>query len=311
MAAFCLATVAGVCVGLPLRYVVEGTSMAPGLLAGDVVRTGWLPLLDRWRRPQRLERWAISATDGVAIKRVVGLPGERLAIRDGDVVVGDETVLKGPRLLAEMGSRVASTTRQTDEPPVDRSWFASPRDVLDDEPGVSTRSQVLMPVRDAGLAAVVRVSELPPAGFVRVRARVGSRVVPWRLTTAGRHAVVAGRLDGRLVAAAWLAEQTASRDCLPDGAPQRWQVAEPWAERDADDGESPPLGITLEASESEAVLEAASLWRDVHYRTAANGLDAWSLGPDDCFLLGDHPPSSTDSRQWGAGAREPLGHQIP
>lgn len=285
--------------------------MAPGLLAGDVVRTGWLPVLDRWRRPRRFERWAIAATDGVAVKRLVGLPGERLAIRDGDLVIGDETVLKGPRLLAEMGSRVAAATGKTPEPPVDGSWFASAREVLDDEPGISARSQVLLPVRDVGIAAVVQVTELPPAGFVRVRARVGSRVVPWRLSTAGRHAVVAGRLDGRLVAAAWLVEQTTARDCLPDGAPAQWQVVEPWAESEADDGESPPLGITIESSGSVSVLEPVTLWRDGQYRPAANGLDTWSLGPDECFMLGDHPPSSTDSRQWNAIPRDRLQHRIP
>ena len=313
MVAFCLATVAAVCVGLPERYVIEGTSMAPGLLAGDVVRTSWLPLLDRWRRPRRFERWVVAATDGMAIKRLVGLPGERLAIRDGDLVIGDETVLKGPRLLAEMGSRVAAALDQADETRLSGAWFASPCEVLDHDAGVSARSQVLLPVRDVGLSAVVRVTELPPAGFVRVRVRVGSRVVPWRLTVVGRHAVVAGRLDGRLVAATWLAHEAAkpSRDCLPDRAPDRWQVAEPWAQSDADSGMSPPLGITIEAAGSVSAMETVTLWRDSHYRPAANGRDAWSLGPAECFVLGDHPPSSTESRQWDAIPCSRLRHRIP
>jgi signal peptidase I len=308
-----LAALPAVLVTLPEWYVVEGTSMAPGLLAGDVVRTGWLPVLDRWRRPQRFERWVVQATDGMAIKRVVGLPGERLAIRDGDLVIDDEPVLKGPRMLAEIGSRVAAASGHTGETPGGEAWCASPREVLDDEPAGSARSQVLLPVRDVGLAAAVRVSELPPAGFVRVRARVGSRVVPWRLTATGRHAVVAGRLDGRLVAAAWHTHEQpeVARNCLPENAPEHWQLAANWAESEADGATSPPLGITIEASERESVLEAASLWRDIHYRPAANGLDAWSLGSDECFVLGDHPPSSTDSRQWGAVARHRLQHPIP
>ena len=284
--------------------------MSPGLPPGAVVQTDWLPVLDHWRHPRRFERWALAATDGVALKRVVGLPGELLAIRDGDLAIDGETVLKGPRLLAEMGSRVAGPAAT---PAGSRAWHASPREVLDEEPGLPARSQVLIPVRDVGVAAVVRVTAVPPAGFVRVRARVGSRAVPWRLTSGGRHAVVAGRLDGRLVAAAWLMQEPVgvSRGCLPDGAPERWQVAEPWPESGADGGESPPLGVEIEATGHEAVLETVILWRDGHYRTAANGLDTWSLESEQCFVLGDHPPSSTDSRQWGPIARDRLRHRIP
>lgn len=284
--------------------------MAPGLPPGDVVQTGWLPMLDHWRHPRRFERWALAATDGVALKRIVGLRGERLEIRDGDLAIDGETVLKGPRLLAEMGSRAAGPVAPPSE---SRVWHASPREVLDDEPGLPARSHVLLPVRDVGVAAIMRVTAVPPAGFVRVRARVGSRVVPWRLTSGGSHAVVAGRLDGRLVAAAWLVKEPAgaSRGCLPDAAPERWQVAEPWAESWADGGESPPLGVEIEATGQGAVLETVTLWRDAHYRPAANGIDTWSLEPDQCFVLGDHPPSSTDSRQWGPIARDRLRHRIP
>lgn len=301
-AAAALAVVALAC--LPVRYLVEGVSMTPGLLSGDVVRSGWFPLGDRWRRPQRFERWVVAATDGRAIKRVVGLPGERLAIRDGDLVIDGRTVLKGPRLLAGMGCGVADGEAAAGSRPGDDLWSAAPREVLDDSGMERARSHVLLPVRDVGVAAVVLVRALPPVGFVRLRVRVGPRIVPWRLTATGRHALVAGRLDGQLVAAAWHlpaapAAADAGRSCLPADPPQRWQITAPWPIDRGAESTSPQLAIGCDAPPDMVVLERASLWRDVLYRPGANGGHSWSLGPDECFLLGDHPVASTDSRQWG------------
>jgi type IV secretory pathway protease TraF len=305
---------------LPVRYVVEGVSMAPGLKAGEVVWSGWFPFGDRWRRPRRFTRWTVALADGTALKRVVGLPGEQLMIGDGDLVIDGRTVLKGPRLLAEMGAPVtreesaASPGHRDDE-----RWSATPQEVLDDSGVEVVRSHVLLPVRDVGVAAVLQVMKLPPEGFVRVWVQVGSRLVPWRLTATGRHAIVAGRLDEHLVAAAWYltaAGETrdTGRSCLPAGAPPRWQVAEPWPAEANDEPTSPQLAIRCAAPPHEAALEQATLWRDVFYRPGANGGLCWSLGPDECFLLGDQPVASTDSRQWGpiplSRLRHPVVHML-
>ncbi len=84
----------------PARYEVDGLSMAPGLLPGDVVTTGWFPSLDRLRQPRRHECWILTSPDGSpAIKRVVGLPGETISIRGGDLTIGGQTVLTPPSLL--------------------------------------------------------------------------------------------------------------------------------------------------------------------------------------------------------------------
>lgn len=291
--------------------------MAPGLAAGDVVRSGWFSLGDRWRKPRRFERWAVAATDGTAIKRVVGLPGERVALQDGDLVIDDRTVLKQPRLLAELGLAVAPG----EPPPVtgrrnDERWTAAPQEVLDDVGVEAVRSHVLLPVRDVGVAVILLVRELPVEGFVRVRVQVGSHVVPWRLTATGRHAIVAGRLDGHLVAVAWElvqagASRNASRSCLPALPPARWQVAVPWFATGDDELASPQLAIMCEAPPDTVSLERASLWRDVLYRPGANGSHSWSLNADECFVLGDHPAASTDSRQWGPIPLSHLRHIIP
>jgi signal peptidase I len=85
----------------PIVYEVEGVSMAPGLVPGDRVTSGPFPLFDRLRRPARFDRWVLATADGaVAIKRVVGLPGERVSIVAGDLAIDGAAVLKPPRLLA-------------------------------------------------------------------------------------------------------------------------------------------------------------------------------------------------------------------
>jgi type IV secretory pathway protease TraF len=312
-----VALAAAALTGPPVRYVVEGVSMAPGLLAADVVRSGWFPLGDRWRRPRRFERWAVAAADGTAIKRVVGLPGEQVTIDAGDLTIDGRPALKEPRLLAETGLAVARREPHADSSRSgDERWSAAPREVLDDAGVDGVRSHVLLPVRDVGVAAILRVKEVPPAGFARVRVQVGARVVPWRLTATGLHAIVAGRLDGHLVAAAWRPATAGEpddrvRSCLPAGAPARWQVAEPWSAAAVDELVSPRLAIRCEASPDVVALERADLWRDVLYRSAANGSHSWSLNAGECFMLGDHPVASTDSRQWGPIPLTRLRHRLP
>lgn len=303
-----------VAASLPMRYVVDGVSMTPGLAAGDVVRSGWVPVADLWRRPRRFERWAFAAEDGIAIKRVMGLPGEQLTIRDGDLVIDGRTLLKGPRRLAAVAIPVGDAGSSATGPhPTGELWSAPSREVLDDVPADMARSHVLLPVRDVGVAAIVRVSVLPPTGFVRLRLQVASRVVSWRLTVPGRHAVVAGRLDGHLVAAAWRLSDVAGDKmaaCLPVDAPPTWQVAEPWPVADDAEPSSPQLSIATDSSSPAVALEHVRLWRDAHYRPGANGRHAWSLGPEECFVLGDHPAASTDSRQWGPIPRHRLRHRL-
>lgn len=290
----------------PRRFVVEGTSMAPGLLPGDVVTTGLLPLRDRLTHPRRFERWVLDAADGTpVIKRIAGLPGERVAIAAGDLVVADRIVLKGPRQLAEMGHRV--TAGRAEDPDDGDHWRSPATDVLDDEPLATGGGSLLLPVRDGGVAAVVQVERRPDDAGLRVRARAGQTVVTWRLRAAGRYAVVAGRLDGHVVAVAWqlpvrAAEPCPERSCLPVGPPEHWSLARPWPDDDNEDV-APALAVSVEpaavAARAGGSIERAWRWRDVHHRAAPDGGGAWSMGPTAIFVLGDFPAGSRDSRHWG------------
>lgn len=309
---------------LPSRYEVDGLSMAPGLLPGDVVTTGWFPSLDRLRQPRRHERWILTPPDGSpAIKRIVGLPGETISIRGGDLAIGGQTVLTPPSMLAELASAVPEATivAASDEAAGGR-WQRTVTlpSVLDDAAFAPTERRMLFPVRDVGLAAVIRLPKSPAdRAAVRVLARVGGFVVPWRLKASGRYAVVAGRLDGHVVGVVWpIADADGlpdnSRSCLPSQVPVAWDVVRPWPDDvtiDADD--TPPslgLGLTsagspMSCGDADAMIEQMAVWRDILHRPAADGVVEWRLGSHAFFVLGDFPSGSRDSRHWG-----PLGRSV-
>lgn len=301
--------VVGGLVAAPRRYVVDGVSMGPSLLPGDVVGTRWLAVLDHWRPPGRFERWIVTLPDGsTGLKRVVGLPGETVEFVAGDLVVAGRVVLKSPRTVAEMGSRL--------EGPVVEglSWALAPATVLDDAPfAVGEVSRLLLPVRDVGFAAEVVVAAT--GAPVPVRAMAGPLTVRWRLHAPGRYAVVAGRLDGHAVSAAWPLDERggacqSDRHCLPVPAPDVWDVARPWPEATAD-AAGPPLALAVgDADGAAATIERVTLWRDGLLRPAADGVGRWQLGEREVFLLGDFPSGSRDSRQFGPFDRPLLRHRV-
>jgi type IV secretory pathway protease TraF len=315
---FVVAVAAALALGLvaaPRRYVVDGVSMGPGLLPGDIVATGWLPALDRWRRPARFDRWIVTLPDGsTGLKRVVGLPGETIELLEGDLVVEGRTVLKGPRLLAEIGSDLGPAGHGG------AAWSAAPAVVLDDAafaPGEVSR--LLLPVRDGGYAAEVLVSDAAiRAGEVRARVTAGPLTVIWRLRAAGRYAVVAGRLDGQAVAAAWSVVASSGpgareRQCLPAAAPDSWDVVRPWptATTRAGAARSPAFALEVTGSgDPPAVIERVGRWRDVQLRPAADGVAGWSLATDEVFMLGDFPSGSRDCRHFGALDRPALRQRV-
>jgi hypothetical protein len=305
--------VMGALVARPRRYEVDGHSMGPALRPGDLVATGWLPFRDHWHRPGRFERWVVALPDGTAgLKRIVGLPGETVAVIDGDLHVGGDAVLKPPAILAQVASPVGPRCGLGAG---DTAWSLPPAPILDDDPDEPDGpTRLLLPVRDAGFAGIVHVEAV---GDARVRARVGPFAVTWRLESVGRHAVVAGRLDGHVVAAAWLVppgDAWDGRSCLPAAAPARWDVTRPWPGSLPDAGATaaPSLGLALVATDvpGAAAIGDVAVWRDVLYRPTVAGDARWSLTGDAHLVLGDRPVTSRDSRHFGPLPRAALRHRV-
>jgi signal peptidase I len=286
----------------PMRYEVDGLSMAPSLMPGDTVATDWLPLADRFRHPRRFERWIVDAADGTAtIKRVAGLPGEEVAIRDGDLLVDGEAVLKSPTILGEVALPVALPIEHDDG----QAWMP-PVDVLDDVTFAAEVNRSLESVRDVGIAAVVRAGS---AGS-RAHLAVGDARITWRLPSGVRCHLIAGRLDGRLVAVAWIDRDRPTADdrrsVLPNSTPGAWTVAVPWPQGMA----GPTEAGCSAALDAGGKVEHIAAWRDIHYRPSMDGPTTWRLDEDSFLVLGDFPTGSVDSRAWGPRPRHSLRHRV-
>lgn len=279
----------------PVRWRVEGVSMAPGLMPGDLAASGWFPWVDRWRSPRRFERWTLFEPGGaMAVKRVWALPGEEIAIFDGDLVVDGYVVLKPPSVLAEIALPVASMGRQ-DAATTVRVVIDVP--VFDDVPFAPDERRLLVPVRDVGVTAVVRATASPGRSPPPIEVRVGDRAARVHLPAAGRFAVVAGRLDGCFVAGAWpVGMRTAAAAVVPGGGPAAWSLAHSWI------GSEPVATCEVVVGGSargDACIASVTAWRDMHALPPADGTARWPLRQDACFLLGDFPAGSRDSRHWG------------
>lgn len=282
---------------LPMRYEVEGVSMAPGIMPGDILQTGWFPKLGR-RPPRRFECWLLDAPGGeTAVKRVVGLPGEAVSIREGDLAIDGRVVLKSPSELAAVAMAVARHAVDA------RGAVQVPAaEVLDDADFATEVSRPLLPVHDGGLMAIVRLRAGRPG---RVSIDVGQRRITWRLDRPGRVCIVAGRLDGHLVAVAWplSARSATDRLAIPAAAPSTWSHAEPWPVATPEEAASPKLSLAIASSNGSlphaVVVEQAIAWRDVLLRPAGDGREEWHLGADELLVLGDFPSGSRDSRHWG------------
>lgn len=319
IAAGIVALVCGLAVTVkPGRSVVEGVSMAPGLRPGDIIEAGGLSQLWCRREPRRHERWIVVSPDGIpAIKRVAGLPGETVSIRDGDLTIGSQVVLTPPRVLAELASVVPQAVIAEKDDGGEDGWHATVAvaEVLDEADFAPAERRVLLPVRDVGITAVIDLRTSPSSGAaLRARLRVGPFVVPWLVRAAGRFAFVAGRLDGRLVALAWpLTERSGRRAdtgrVLPPQVDASWDVARRWPDDAPSDERDGPasfsVGITRDGASVSladigATIERVVVWRDALWRPAADGVEEWRVGTDAFFVLGDFPSGSRDSRQWGS-----------
>jgi len=295
-----------VVLGPPRRFEVQGVSMAPGLMPGDVVRSRWFPARDRFVTPGRFDCWVLRtgdaggpAGDVPILKRVVGLPGEEVSLVDGDVAVAGRAMLKNPATLARVAVPLDGAAAQG----TPRAWERPTGEVLDDVDAPMNQPHELLPVRDVGLAAVIDVTTMPAAGSVRLRAEVDAAVMSWRLRTAGRYGCVAGRLDGHLVAVCWplppADPRTSDRSCLPARPPSTWQVARDWPQSKAgQDDVAPRLAIRLDGP-PDACLARVTAWRDVLYRPTLNGMASWRPRVGEVVVLGDFPAASRDSRHWG------------
>ena len=322
----------------PRPFVVVGRSMLPGLAAGDVASTGRWP--SRWHEPQRHERWLVQMPDGTrVVKRIAGLPGERLEINDGDLLINDERLLPSPLLLRETASRVSGGTwtthtksgivwteyqhrvADTSTPP-NAAKHLVPGPIFDSLAEDPDERRRLNRASSFGIAAVIEHHGTPPTTDVHIR--IGPQQAAIQLRDSGSFAIIAGRVASRFVVTAWPINTTLPQAPPFPSSPLPWPAPDSWALQTAarwltTSSHAPPLAIGLptpsDPAHTPGTLHAPTIWRSVHHLPAPNGTNAWTIPEGHVFLLGDHPSASRDSRHFGPVAISnllgPLARRTP
>lgn len=315
---------------------VRGDSMAPTLVgAGDGVDRVVIDTTRYWwRAPARWELAVHAPSDESAlrVKRVVGLPGEEIAIRDGDVLVSGVRLVK-PWVVYDAVAVPVFDTRETaiDSPAFAEDWFVDNaavdgvrvRAVDVDQPAtITARAEVTdaiggfrggdhavgdleltLDVRaesDAGTLALILGDRsfrarlvLAPGGAARLEID-GAVVARAAVRPIGGRLARVGlsAIDGRL-------------RCVVDGVVIA-EAAEPSPPRVGQSGRANGVGIAWSGPEPMA-LERLRLRRDVHYVSDGfGGTRVCRVPPGHCFLLGDNSRRSEDSRVWGPVPVEQL-----
>lgn len=264
---------------------------AAGRLAGDRL------LVDRWNAEPR--RWDIVVAHRpddatrLCVKRVVGLPGERIDFRGGDLFIYGTRVVKS--LAAQRRLRIPLRSiawRHTAEECV--AEFAPPTDDLPHNQRVTRR---LNRVADLMLTATFDDGN----GGVALSLRHAGRDLHARLDWPRQRATLV--VDG---AKAHLPLANPHQQTFPvEVTLSLFDLQALLAVGDAVVAQAPLARPDWGGGMSEAAISGGGLanepklWRDVHYEwRPADRPAAAPLGPDAWFLVGDNQAVSHDSRRW-------------
>ncbi|RMH05027.1 MAG: signal peptidase I [Planctomycetota bacterium] len=329
---FLLALLALAAVGLLFQPVrVSGPSMAPTLLDGEVrlTRPLWLGAPERddlvvFREPD---------TEQVAVKRVAGLPGERIRLAGGDLFIDGRRRRREVSGLADLVPLVDAAPAAIPEefhlPPEDEEpaarppadgflhaagraflravpldgWLGPDGLVLGSRPaadlGVAADFELLAPDSRLELLLVEGSSTfaLAAGGGACVLSRDGAELARAPLPPGFRRGrLFLAKVDRRLTA------RLDGRELFP---PVSYTPAT--AVPLADGLEGPPFEQAGFGGR-QVLLRRIGVGRDIFRE--ATGTWACSrelqLKEDEYFLLGDHPDASRDSRHYGPVSRERL-----
>ncbi len=309
------------------RVAPEAVSMAPTLFPADEDGDGWVLvnlLADRFSNPDRGEVWIFrrSARPDPIVKRVMGLPGETMAIRGEDLFVNGRRLVKERAFLDRVSVPLFAREDFEETPAGGRlmpGWlrrqFRTPSGTL--EPGYRKGRPLGSAAlcRDIVVRSLVRLGRTSGAPF-----RGSGGTVTFQLESEHRDrpsivTIVVGAQKTTVAVGGQLVEKPLPGllgDGLVERAVEVWFTTADRTFRLEIDGEeiyrapAPRTGsIRLRAVVQDARLDALDVARDLVHESESSQKE-WRLGPEQYFLLGDNSSKSTDSRQLGPVHRADL-----
>jgi signal peptidase I len=321
-----------------------------GACAADegVDRSGARVLVDRsafaWRGPRRFERVVFRLPNdarSLCVKRVAGLPGETVGIKDGDLFVDGRIVVKDGSEFDQVAVCVYET------PPGDRRWRfeagsnwsagnagelychrstdvdasidwltyhhertygsadGTEATIGDESPVDQNESRVPIAVSDIAVVCDVQAAG---GGEVHLRAGSNGNEFVARLDTATGAGTLAHH-NGRSVS--FRSNPDALRTysrlmlALVDRRARLTLDGRMLAKCDYEPGADRISRQTLAigARGGEVAVRRLQVLRDVHYACVAAGPSKYHLGEDEYFLLGDNSQHALDGRSWGGVPR--------
>jgi signal peptidase I len=301
-------------------------------------------LVDRtaffWRNPQRWDVVVLRCADhpaALCVKRVVGLPIERVELRAGDVWIDGHLAPKTGALVRDMGVLVDAVALHwhdatghwrkqgdtlvhpgnADESQRERidwlTWCRPARTgagdaecgaIFDESPYDQSESRTLNPVHDVQVRAALTCST---EGEILLRAHTHGDAFlvqldssTWRGPLEHNQRVVAHVHPDFKPAGGRLELEWTLADGRMRLALDGRQVLEYiYDPTPAADRETAPL-LAIGARRAEVAIGKLEVWRDIYYTAgrADPPTAGYHMGLDEYFLLGDNSPHSEDSRAW-------------
>jgi len=317
--------------------VVEHTavptgSMQPTIYGNHMVagqgRSGDHVLVDRavyhLRAPRRFEIVVFAYPLGEHVpfvKRLIGLPGERVEIVDGDIVIDGSIARKPPAVQASVWRELfPSRAGVGKQRKIAEAWTAS-----EDDGFKRAREGVLRLEPRGDRAGLLKYRGRVTTADLRVACTVtpddeSARVVA-RITTRGTDVTFTCGGDGQGSLTVEGAGELSFPATLSGSTRVALEVADGYA-RALVDGVSLALvqvprgsgrknGAAVGGSGGAMDISRVVLARDLAYLPAADGTSSWTVPEDAFFMLGDNAKQSEDSRAWSGRSFRVRGRDEP
>jgi hypothetical protein len=234
------------------------------------------------------------------LKRVVGLPGEAIAIRDGRIWANGKPVLPTPEEFMQQGILVSSWSASASGKSLSEYIATSTRPIDNELPLNAQDSHQRIAVRDIGIA--FRFSKPQSNWKLKLSLIHGSIALPIHLFCHENHTEV------EVIQAS--ADQSRKIEAIRDWKPlwinlillgDRLIVLDEKKQQVAIDLDPLEDGLgwsDLEWIEPEGLIDRCMIYRGIHFRGANDSPEQEFPASDGWIVLGDNVSISADSRIW-------------